>query len=599
MDTSNIPAEVWAHICQYLDTGSLRNLSLVDKACQSGARLVLFKKVSIEPRQASEFKQLVEKNDLRKHIRTLEIRSGLPSTLCYDQVIFPDLEFLDNFQEKRSFRPNPRTVMDFWSPMRELVEALAPLRDLIWTCPQQFPACLLRLLHEDLRFSSCRLHLRAFALHAQGFGPDRTLDHHDLMLLQSPNLHSIWFSFHFSVKTSTIARILHGVASNLRHVRLLQKPLWAHESDDPETLQLEDFEAATSGLPYKQGRLESLEFAGARQGLPVSALEAWSECTDFSALKQLVLDVEILSAPFAALARPRFPHLTSLVIRTMVDPGDDVLVDISVPAQDFLCNIPPLKALKLSGQMDYRCLREVIRHHGKALCTLCIEPMDYSPHRLSLPAKEVSWIAKHCHGLENLDLTMHRSKGNRREAAAYSAIGNIRTLQFVKLSLDASEYIEESKFRFAGSEAEFDWERPMKNTLINAALDEKLARSIYSKIVQARPTRSLILDTIELQSVGCGDFGPHFAVPSPPARVANEIQRRCLFKRQYGLSGEDVTTVCELEHTCRLSTSRESSRDRNGVWRDGLNPRVAPVFQRLWPESIRAASGRMIGIASN
>ncbi|KAK4503283.1 hypothetical protein PRZ48_006711 [Zasmidium cellare] len=356
----------------------------------------------------------------------------------------------------------------------------------------------------------------------------------------------------------------------MREVRLWERIMGAEPDYSEYAHLIRPLEDATSMLSHGTGCLETLHFAGPAQGLTVKAVEEWGIRTDLSAIKKLILECNVPPPVLGRLTGCCFSSLTVLSLELRIEPYHHYSTpptdDTSKSAANFLCSIPPLAALKLSGELDYHRLRDVVRYHGQNL-------------------------------------------RNEHEVAAYSSIGNIRTLQSLALTLDASDYLSmrgngHSEDYLAEPKAHFDdfgredanleeynaSHDPRKGHIMdmfaNAALDKKLAQSIYSVLMEARPARSLALDTIELQSDGCGDFGTDF-IPPAVALVANEIQHRWLFRRTYGPQSS-AFDVSELEHTNRLATWDESTagildNESDEVSKDDLDGRIEPIFRRLWP----------------
>lgn len=88
---------------------------------------------------------------------------------------------------------------------------------------------------------------------------------------------------------------------------------------------------------------------------------------------------------------------------------------------------------------------------------------------------------------------------------------------------------------------------------------------------------------------------PGYHIPSPVARIANELQHRWLFCRRYDYSGRDFE-IRELKHTNRPATPLEwgeiaanPSLDQSGVWREGLDPRLEQIFQCFWPAEAKGS----------
>jgi hypothetical protein len=122
-----------------------------------------------------------------------------------------------------------------WAPLAELIRLLPALVDLIYDCPAQFPPCLLQAIHDKLPGQVTRLHLRTFELRMlEGrFIPDS----HELALIASPCIHSIWLQDHIVIglgqryadvlpgrQVQALEQMMktEGLAPNLREVYVTQ-----------------------------------------------------------------------------------------------------------------------------------------------------------------------------------------------------------------------------------------------------------------------------------------------------------------------------------------------------------------------------------------
>lgn len=666
MAVTKLPTELWDRICEYLNKPSVRNLSLTDCYFRSVTANRLFRAISIHANQAAQLQQVLQQGVYMKHIRVLEVYHRFEPTLRDDDSLFtyprdvflkrdaptyypgeyPPEEVYVNPED--AHRPEPN-----WDLVADLLRSLPALSDLIWTCLQQLPLCLLRILHDDKRFATCRLHIRNFGLSSLATSYE-TVDSHELELVQSPNLYSVWFKYDRDDSYNNDDRLPEVVsyatrclASNLRIVRLRQHiiPLMTPVSGGTNLHSI--FARATrlleSILPShgdKIGRLEQLQFAGYSytERLDAKQIAGWRDCTDFSALQTLVLDTYITNEVLTSLASCHFASLTDLSLKLEIEGSSmatsardkERLSDTtSLPARDFLCSIPPLKKLRLTGEFDHSYLRDVIAHHGTSLRTLQLVSKGYSPHRLSLLPSEVASIGHRCQAsLKDLRVQMLRSSG---EGAACSSLGSIASLQTLHLTLDASDYtalrndegieppihdpgtpyaivlapprehFDDFDQEFGGFDGCSDLLDPLrghfKDMFVNAALDQNLARAIYAKLTSAKDTlsRSIPFDRVDLQTIGGGDFGQG-DVQSEVEQLTNELQRRWVVQRNW-TSAEEQFTLTELECDRLYSTSHRriaesESSDRKNMDVRELDPRVEIIFRRLWPAKANGSDWR-------
>lgn len=113
-------------------------------------------------------------------------------------------------------------------------------------------------------------------------------------------------------------------------------------------------------------------------------------------------------------------------------------MDHSSLANHFLCSLPSLFTLKLVGELSHTTLDTIFEYHDAALRRLWLSPLG-TLNRLVITQREVERIAEHCPLLEDLSLTVPRSKGDACEVAIYKALGSLFKLQSMFLTLDASD----------------------------------------------------------------------------------------------------------------------------------------------------------------
>lgn len=624
MPDTSLPIELWTYIAEYLDRLSLRSLSLVDHYFRSTAAALLFNAISIQPLQATRLEQFLQRTTYNKHVRTLEIYFYLKPTLHNDDTFDKPQGVWLSAASDLSAETAYAEVLS-WEPVAALVRSLPALTDLIWTCSRQFPACLLRILHDNKRFASCRLHIRTFRLPSLSL-EEETVDPYELELVQSPNLHSIWFHYdeyhithgHLQLPEAvmTAAR---GVAPNLRVIRLKPKLIMYMMTPTAPSPPPERVRRFADVLPQQQrsrGMLEEMQFTGVSKDLQAAQILAWAECTDFSFLRTLVIDKILENEALAVLASCRFTNLRALSLYLTIEPAYMPPVESRVEdttsalARDFLLSLPALKKLRFSGELNHDYLHDVLAHHGSHLRTVELKPASgHSPHRLSLPPQSITHLAHHCLLLETLTVQMLRTRGDHNEITAYTSLGRIPRLQTLSLRLDASDYtalrndedIEPPDrepgapwiFLPAPAKEHFDaFERdsaglreecgghplgPRKGHVIdmffNGALDEGLVRAIFGKLIDGKGERSLPFERVEIRSLGIGDFGMGQKVEGIE-RVAGEIQGRWIVERDFKTGDYGFRGLKEDPKKAGDEDDGEGEMDE----------RVEVIFRRLWPE---------------
>jgi hypothetical protein len=187
------------------------------------------------------------------------------------------------------------------------------------------------------------------------------------------------------------------------------------------------------------GLLQCLEVMVGDDYMDRQVIETWRTNASFSDLQILELHSSIKQDALELLATScNFPSLTTLVLsfltRNMQRPQTREYFEI---ADRFLHSLPPLRTLKLAGDLSCLSVDSILEHHGIALRALWLSPSD-GDKRLS--PGDITRIELHCPLLEDLGLALRRSKGDATEVATYKALGFFRKLQDLSLTLDASNY---------------------------------------------------------------------------------------------------------------------------------------------------------------
>ncbi|TIA30695.1 hypothetical protein D6C78_09427 [Aureobasidium pullulans] len=194
-------------------------------------------------------------------------------------------------------------------------------------------------------------------------------------------------------------------------------------------------------------------------------------------------------------------------------------------ANHFLLSLRPLSVLRLDQNVQGLSLVRIVAHHAACLRKLWLLPVkELNAHNLAsaeyyIPSLEVlSELKKSCSGLEDLAISVRRSRGNKTEIDAYRLLGSLQNLRFLSLNLDASdmsvlwiyetaerdEYVRSGIWPPPPDDPSFnDFDREIyprsfinhspgirnghiRDAFINSALDEPLARTIFKDPPQDR-----------------------------------------------------------------------------------------------------------------
>lgn len=595
MSTSQLdrlPIELLLAICNYLDVNDLKALALTSRPCNTAAVALLYRCITVDASRldhyASLFNRLLQRLSCSRHVRRLTV--------------------IQNGEISASTRLDQG---DYWIPLVDLIRSLPSLSDLSWCCSSRVPECLLETLLQHLPL--CGLHIEEFRLVSPG---EPSLTAQDLALATSPNVRSICFKYdeyqsngEEDFTLEAVARITAGLAPNLRHVRAFRAPAGSSlELMQAWETPRRPFRDNVPGYPKARGTLKQLEIAGS-QSTAAQDVEVWSECTDFSLLQTLKLDTLNEHSALDHLASCRFIKLKSLSLSL----SEQCELPLGTITEVF-CRLPPLSSLTLKGELYRTTLESIAKLHGPTLRTLSLVASGTGRARLVLDAKDLNVIASCCPLLEDLTLSLRRSKGDASEVAAYRILGSLPRLQTIKVFLDASDFevLREPDWLDevdddddvidydTPSDPSFDafdrqrfdgpiggpWLKPrnghIRDAFINSAVDRRLALCIFRTISAAKQQCGSLLRPLEelvLVPLGGGNFGTGSSL-STVTDVVREVGRCWRLKRNVRDDRRDEIVVEELRNPDGMPSGggRDLGRD------------VEPIFRRIWPGGGRGCS---------
>ncbi|KAK4494501.1 hypothetical protein PRZ48_014799 [Zasmidium cellare] len=599
MPITDLPPEVLTHISSYLDKQNLCSFASVNHLTRSSAAPWLYYKLTIRGRDsAPALCSILARTSYAKHVRHLTVgRVGQRSDADEFTASIPLNPYIPDRRTTQSVYNRDKS----WQPVANLIQSLPSLRHLVWSCKQQVPPCVVKVLTSDKHLASCKLHVRTFALRSVEGGD---FDPHELDLVRLPQLYSIWFIHDVMYGSSygspeLIFKIIRYMAPNLRHLKV-REGTTRRTSVPGLGSTLSALEQESGHSPHPKASLDELVLTG-DDLIPRVRLVEWSEHTDFRVLGALLIHQAMSLDAIEWLAQTAMPSLRNLFIILRGDsPNSDQEADCSTPGGKLLLSVPPLRALGVVGQLSRPRLHDAMSRHGSSLTQLDLRPGGAKKHRLVLGPEEVEWISRYCLTLEILEMTVKRSQGDSQEVAMYRAIGRMPRLQTLILTLDSSErgVLTESlsdNEKDLSCEEDFDeldmeildWNTShsvprkghLRKMLINSALDETLARSIYDTMAASKPARGLPFTAIYFHSKGGGDFGN--GIPQDEQLVFFELGRHWRLEA----TGTDGLVV--KENGTGLNRYFEE-----GTWTRShdLSARIEPVFRRLWPKKSEEGS---------
>lgn len=538
----DLPLEMFMHIADYLDPKSLHDFARVSRRCRDASDPYRFHTLVINRTTYTEAEYVLARIS--------------PDRLRYVQR-------LNLYNENEySIDTRPSSVQH----VLRFLRMLPALRDVSWeSSTQQIPLEFLRYL-ESIR-PRCRFHMPYFDLPSLYHPVPPKISAIDLAVATSPCLYSIhtypdMSRDHLPI-FGAVMEMVAGRAENLKEVILLCNAI-----DPPPKPTTWLGETHTEP---RLGCLDTLElyFWGAS--------EAFKHCvkTDFSCLRSLDLDIlgDSSSIDWFKVG-DRFPNLIELSTSSNCIGGEDVVVALC-------CSLPRLRKLRLETYYSTEALYEIINS--------CHQLQRFDV--LSNVDDKFLVALRACEGLEELGVGWRRNASTPDEAAFLRELGSLPKVSKIELRIASAHtrYHPGVGVPTVKSTHPVRFSDPGLNevyyTMKDVAVDEELARSMFSIISSSRPqyappleklqikVRPLLhaaMSVCEYETPGLGDLLSHLT-----------FDWTCMRNLR-----DDKPGLCRL--------TREGIED---LRRDGDAPideevqrlaegKFAPVLHLLWPLSL-------------
>jgi hypothetical protein len=647
----NLPVEILSAICEHITHShppSVLSLALANKRYYSIASAFLYQTIAIEACDAEQLvlntqrcEDFLRRDSAFSHVRRFIVRGQLAKTPDSDpalgrewmpfQRLFgspyvddddDDEGIIVSFVEGLVFHHTPDTDLGqgdaCWQSLCRLVTLLPGLTDFVFAVANMLPPCLLETIHNEFPVSPLkrlRLHVFDFALPKLAHGES---DPHELSLASSPLLHRIWASYcdtdgydrdgRPSYDGEVFWELVEGFSPNLKDVRLFQD--WGDEKDQlgqplppPPDWKRFSKEALTPGS-LRCLKVDGRQLFHDFGVIPKEVLRRWETSTDFSVLQTLHIRQRLDSKGLRFLWKScSLPNLSSLALYYDM-PRDQ---PESEALHGFLCALPSLRSLELLGNCA-QTLRATAFHPGlRRLCLPTDPGASYHDHLQS--------IVQRCTQIEDLTLALPRTRGGTDEVNLYRTVGQLPRLRRLDLSLDASSPTHEIRYAvpqhgkslgirvplyltslFPANALQFLPDRPVFNTFVDSALDQKLAVAIFHAVSQGKQTIHtttttttnntsgvLPLEHLSVRVVGAGDWvvedrafegqlmrrqlDPYLRILARPWRVSRDPRDDC----RDVLHAEEVGPPLS---PAALAECRE----------EGAQGAFLSVFRHIWPE---------------
>ncbi|EFQ99275.1 protein kinase subdomain-containing protein [Nannizzia gypsea CBS 118893] len=393
-----------------------------------------------------------------------------------------------------------------WTPVAHFVAQLRALRDLVFDCTNQFPPCLLDVLHQTL--PNCRLHLHTFGLRNlySYTGWARDLTQHEYALATSPSLHCITLLYgegdpetQVDYHDLAVMRMSQGLAPNLRHVRVAANSIsqLTYNIGARQRPKRDVFPNDTQD-PNIRGELYSLKLSGALFG----GLQAWNERIVFSSLQELILDTAIDPFSLEEASAYNFTSLRTLSLRLESDMlGENGLLDEATSV--FLRSLPPLTALKLVNNFGHETFKAIIERHTS------LQRIWLSPQRkhyqqepaFTLTLDKIQDLTSHCSELRKVCLLVPRILDHSVDMAIYQSLGRLPQLKDLRLYREGFCRFDFDLFLSVEGTGR-DGLAQLGEASQDAALNDDVARHIFHEIYQAQSKRGRpVFERLRIQYV--------------------------------------------------------------------------------------------------
>jgi hypothetical protein len=485
-----------------------------------------------------------------------------------------------------------------WAPIVSLLQAVPHLEDLIYDCQSQFPPSLLSTLHEQ--HPQCRLHHLTFKFRTllRGFPYP-----YEMELATSPSLHRLRLIAGWrdtdgddDFNREAVMELAAGLAPNLKDITILNL-----NNITPARLRGRPREL-WHGLPgYTSkavGSLTSLSLKGYSSLESPTLLHKWARHTDFACLKQLTLG-ECYQADRYSLSGETmkwvaencsFPQLRALSVFLTRNDVWHEKPQYTENAISFFQTFTSLEDLSIHGPVDIQIMNAILSHHGQSLKKLNLHISEEGIHyygggreRREIPMDitkdQILQIQAQCPILEHLTIPIKRNQSLPSETELYKCFSQMQNLRYLFLILDCSNWRVTRDTTYTPHFNEED-QTPLepdlpvkrgnlKETIINCAVDEALARSIWKTISQEKSGRRL--QQLRLWTKGASQYGTSRSYIIP--YILQPLSRSWLIERGPREDREDVL-VKELGRRFRESRVKRA-------WR--YDARVSQIFRTIWP----------------
>ncbi|WYZ45300.1 hypothetical protein EsH8_VIII_000616 [Colletotrichum jinshuiense] len=511
-----LPAEILISIAAHLNRihrSDLSSLALTSRACHAAATFYLFLDIRVRIKHPQKLRRDVDRwlevlgrTNSARHVRRLEMTFE-DKTLHHSDLYSPNRVYFMSSSfgtEALNERKNPQNRRlrdafvnpDAWAPMVELLVSLTGLTNLVVEHETSFSRHLVEALRD--RHTECLLDLRHFDLHCID---GAALDPHDISLILSPQLQSISIKEYYQmipghINEIAVLKLVNGLAPGLKMVNL--EPAFGARHQPNYNAELENQLQALMAQVFQQTRIhwrKALEAVTTSNlgSLPSLSLQktsperlrAWSEATDFAALRHLKLSVGTRELQYLSQCA-RFPCLDNLDLNLggygsiQQDTRREETLDSA--AVEFLVALPALASLSLAGYLSSSVIDLAFLKHGASLLRLKLRPMLHSRwpgDGMGLTPQHVDSLPSTCPLLEDLTIKIAVSEPGWNLTEICESIGQNRRLRALYLTIDETIFTSTLLGRFRRARERDRISQPLPDMM-----DEYVATSAWDTICE-------------------------------------------------------------------------------------------------------------------
>jgi hypothetical protein len=623
-----LPLEILQQIAACIETvhrPSLLTFSLINQACYRASVFLIFRQISILVRNPEGLRRDVDRltealsrMDSARHVQCIRIKGDIRSNVIKDNrhaewlrgtgldEILVDWDPISyhrryvTYDEPVIKKESEEDVA--WTPIVNLVQAIPYLKDLIYDCESQFPPILLSTLHKQ--HPHCRLHHLSFRFRTLLWGVPYP---YEMELATSPLLYKVKITstgqdseYDDNFNEEALMELAAGLAPNLKEVDVVDiisiRSNRYHRRRGPWQ--------GLPGFTGTVGSLQSLSMKGFANLRSPDLLQNWAKHTDFACLQNLELGggyentSNALSSDTMEWVAQNlsFPQLRKLSVYVGRDDMMEERPHYSRNAVSFFQNLESLEELAVHGPIDSQIFKTLLRHHGQTLKKLKLRPFEDPYHidngrdrrdiAMEFTKDDFLQIQAHCPVLEDLAITVKRNQSSASETEIYKCFGKMRSLRYLFLTLDCSNMriTRDSTYdpQFDGDDNRFLDDGTansvkkgvFKETLINCAVDEALARSIWKTVVQNKAGRKL--EHLRLWTTGGFKYSTRWGVQA--STIVAVLSRSWLLERVPRDDQDDIT-VRELGKCGREVGMGIYASDVQAFSKSA----AGQVFNSIWP----------------